>query len=94
MKHNMLVAGLLAGSLGLFGAGAGYAAAGTHTAQALEHAQAAAKENLLEDIQEHAQVSLTHVKAAEEAKEAGAEHLRRRQEITFTTSCATCEVAY
>jgi hypothetical protein len=74
-RSNMLVAGLLAGSLALFGAGVGYAAAGTHTAQALEHAQAAAKQSLLEDIQEHAQVSLTHVKAAEEAKEAGAEHL-------------------
>jgi hypothetical protein len=75
MKRNTLVAWLLAGSLGLFGAGVAYTAAGTHTAQALEHAQAAAKANLLEDVQEHAQVSLTHVKAAEEAKEAGAEHL-------------------
>jgi hypothetical protein len=75
MKHNTLVAGLLAGSLGLFGAGVGYATAGTHTGQALEHAQAAAKQSLLEDIQEHAQMSLTHVKAAEEAKEAGSEHL-------------------
>jgi hypothetical protein len=37
--------------------------------------KAAAKQSLLEDIQEHAQVSLTHVKAAEEAKEPGAEHL-------------------
>jgi hypothetical protein len=61
--------------LGLFGAGVGNAAAGTHTGQALEHAQAAAKEKLLEDIQEHAQVSLTHVQAAEEAKEAGSERL-------------------
>jgi hypothetical protein len=75
MKHNTLVAGLLAGSLGLFGAGVGSAAAGTHTAQALEHAQAAAKGSLLEDIPEHAQVSLTHVQAAEQAKEAGSEHL-------------------
>jgi len=75
MKYNTLVAGLVAGSLCLFGAGVGNAAAGTHTAQALEHAQAAAKESLLEDIQEHAQVSLTHVQAAEEAKEAGSEHL-------------------
>ena len=33
------------------------------------------RQSLLEDIQEHAQVSLTHVQAAEEAKEAGAEHL-------------------
>ena len=75
MKRSTLVAGLLTGSLGLFGAGVVYAAAGTHTAQALEHAEAAEKASLLEDIQEHAQVSLTHVKAAEEAKEAGAEHL-------------------
>jgi hypothetical protein len=75
MKRNTMVAGLLAGSLSLFGAGVGYAAAGTHTAQALEHAEAADKASLLEDIQEHAQVCLTHVKAAEEAKEAGAEHL-------------------
>ena len=75
MKHNALVVGLLAGSLGLFGAAVGYAAAGTHTVQALEHAQAAAKESTLVGIQEHAQVSLTHVKAAEQAKEAGEEHL-------------------
>ena len=75
MKHNTLVAGLLVGSLGLFGAGVGYAAAGTHTGQELEHAQAADKQSLLEDIQEHAQVSLTHVQAAEQAKEAGSEHL-------------------
>jgi hypothetical protein len=54
----------------LFGAGVGNAAAGTHTAQALEHAQAAAKESLLEDIPEHA----PHVQAAEQAKEAGSEH--------------------
>lgn len=74
MKHNTLVVGLIAGSLGLFGAGVGYAA-GTHTTQALEHAQTAAKESSLEGIQEHAQVSLTHVQAAEQAKEAGTEHL-------------------
>jgi hypothetical protein len=75
MKHNALVVGLIAGSLGLFGAGVGYTAAGTHTAQALEHAEAAAKESLLAGIQEHARVSLTHIQAAEQAKEAGTEHL-------------------
>jgi len=75
VKHNTLVAGLLAVGLGLLGAGVGYAAAGIHTAQALEHVQEAAKQTLLEDLQEHAQVSLTHVKAAEEAKEGDAEHL-------------------
>jgi hypothetical protein len=48
---------------------------GTHTAQALEHAEAAAKESSLAGIQEHARVSLTHVQAAEQAKEEGAEHL-------------------
>ncbi len=73
MKRKTLV-GLIAGSLGLL-AGVGYAAEATHTAQALEHAQAAAQESTLKGIQEHAQVSLTHVQAAEQAKEAGAEHL-------------------
>ena len=73
MKRKMLV-GLIAGSLGLL-AGVGCSPKGTHTAQALEHAQAAAKENTIKGIQEHAQVSLTHVQAAEQAKEAGAEHL-------------------
>jgi hypothetical protein len=63
-RHGTLVAGLLAGSLCLFGAGVGNAAAGTHTAQALEHAQAAAKGSLLEDIPEHA----PHVQAAEQAQ--------------------------
>ncbi|MGH8513326.1 MAG: hypothetical protein ACREV8_05180, partial [Gammaproteobacteria bacterium] len=38
-------------------------------------AQAAAKESTVQGIQEHAQVSLTHVQAAEQAKETGAEHL-------------------
>jgi hypothetical protein len=75
VKHNTLVAGLLASSLGSVRRRVGYAASGAHTTQALEHAQAAAKEKLLEDIQEHAQVSLTHVQAAEEAKEAGSERL-------------------
>jgi hypothetical protein len=74
MKYNTLVAGLIAGSLGLL-VGVGCSSKGTHTAQALEHAQAAAKESTIKGIQEHAQVSLTHVRAAEQAKEAGAEHL-------------------
>lgn len=73
MKRKTLVA-LIAGSLGLL-AGVGCSAEATHTAQALEHAQAAAKESTIQGIQEHAQVSLTHVQAAEQAKEAGAEHL-------------------
>ena len=73
MKCKTLV-GLIAGSLGLL-AGVGCSPKGTHTAQALEHAQAAAKESTIKGIQEHAQVSLTHVQAAEQAKEAGAEHL-------------------
>jgi Small metal-binding protein len=88
MKRNTMVAGLLGGSLSLFGAGVGYAAAGTHTAQALEHAEAADKASLLEDIQEHAQVSLTHVKAAEEAKEAGAEHLTAAKTALYDALCA------
>jgi hypothetical protein len=53
MKHNALVVGLIAGTLSLFAAGVGYAAGGTHTAQALEHAEAAAKESSLAGIQEH-----------------------------------------
>ena len=73
MKRKILVA-LIAGSLCLL-AGVGCSSKGTHTAQALEHAQAAAKESTIKGIQEHAQVSLTHVQAAEQAKEAGAEHL-------------------
>jgi hypothetical protein len=73
MKHKTLI-GLIAGSLSLL-AGVGCSAQATHTAQALEHAQAAAKESTIQGIQEHAQVSLTHVQAAEQAKEAGAEHL-------------------
>jgi len=71
MKRKTPV-GLIVGSLGLL---AGCSAEGTHTAQALEHAQVAAKESTIQGIQEHAQVSLTHVQAAEQAKEAGAEHL-------------------
>ena len=73
MKRKTLV-GLIAGSLGLL-AGVGCSGKAAHTAQALEHAQAAAKESTIQGIQEHAQVSLTHVQAAEQAKEAGAEHL-------------------
>ena len=73
MKRKTLV-GLIAGSLGLL-AGVGCSGKAAHTAQALEHAPVAAKESTIEGIQEHAQVSLTHVQAAEQAKEAGAEHL-------------------
>ena len=73
MKRKTLV-GLIAGSLALL-AGVGCSSKSTHTAQALEHAQAAAKESTIKGIQEHAQVSLTHVQAAEQSKEAGAEHL-------------------
>jgi len=73
MKHKTLV-GLIAGSLALL-AGVGCSSKSTHTAQALEHAQAAANESTIKGIQEHAQTSLTHVRAAEQAKEAGAEHL-------------------
>ncbi|MGH8470433.1 MAG: small metal-binding protein SmbP [Gammaproteobacteria bacterium] len=72
MKRKTLV--LIASSLGLLG-GVGCSSEATHTAQALEHAQAAVKESTIQGIQEHAQVSLTHVQAAEQAKEAGAEHL-------------------
>ena len=73
MKRKTLI-GLIAGSLGLL-AGVGCSGKAAHTAQALEHAQAAAKESTVQGIHEHAQVSLTHVQAAEQAKEAGAEHL-------------------
>jgi hypothetical protein len=75
MKRKPLIAGLIAGSLGLFGAGVSYTAEAIHTAQALKHAQAATKESTVKGIQEHAKVSLEHVQAAEKAKEAGTEHL-------------------
>ena len=75
MKRKTLAVGLIAGSLGLFGAGVGYAAEAPHTARALEHAQAAAKESTITGIQEHAQLSLARVQVAMKAKEVGAEHL-------------------
>ena len=74
MKRKTLVGLIAAGSLGVL-AGVGCSEKAAHTAQALEHAQAAVKESTIQGIQEHAQVSLTHVQAAEQAKEAGAEHL-------------------
>jgi len=73
MKRKTVI-GLIAGSLGLL-AGVGCSGKAAHTAQALEHAQVAAKESTIKGIQEHARVSLTHVQAAEQAKEEGAEHL-------------------
>ncbi len=72
MKRKTLF-GLIAGSLALLGVAC--SAKATHTAQALEHAQAAAKQGTIKGIQEHAQMSLTHVQAAKQAEEAGAEHL-------------------
>jgi hypothetical protein len=75
MKLKTLVVGLIAGAVSMFGATASIAAEASHTAQALEHAQAAAKESTLQGVQEHAKVSLTHVKAAEKAKEKGTDHL-------------------
>ena len=66
----MKFAGLLAGVALTFGPACVYAAE-SHMAQALKHAQAAAKATEGATISEHAQKALDHAKAADEHLDAG-----------------------
>ena len=67
---NMKLIGLTAGTLltvASFGAYAGE----SHTAQALKHAEAAAKADDVKAITEHAEAAKTHAKTADEHLDAG-----------------------
>jgi O-acetylhomoserine/O-acetylserine sulfhydrylase-like pyridoxal-dependent enzyme len=68
-QTNMKLAGLLAGTLLTFATFGAYAE--NHMAEALKHAEAAAKADDTKSIVEHAEAAKTHAKTADEHLDAG-----------------------
>ena len=66
---NMILSGLLAGTVLTFATFGAYAE--SHMAEALKHAEAAAKADDTKSIVEHAEIAKTHSKTADEHLDAG-----------------------